>query len=138
MQYHLHDKKARRVFAVATAGLVAFVLFNASFYSQLFQPIQDLVRVGEGTIELYDAVAAKLAAKNATTAATICQLSSYLLPILQAHGINAYCLLNPAINVAQTDSLHNVTQGLKEAIACRDLTPLGPYMDVLILETPHK
>jgi len=69
MQYHLHDKKARRVFAVATAGVVAFVLFNASFYSQLFQPIQDLVRVGEDTIELYNAVAAKFAAKNATTAA---------------------------------------------------------------------
>jgi hypothetical protein len=138
MQYPLHDKKARRVFAVATAGLVAFVLFNVTFYSQLFQPTQDLVRVGEDTIELYNAVAAKLAAKNATTAATICQLSSYLLPILQAHGINAYCLLNPAINVPQSDPLYNVTQALKKAIARRDLTPLGPYIDVLILETPHK
>jgi len=87
---------------------------------------------------LYNAVAAKLAAKNVTTAATICQLSSYLLPILQAHGINAYCLLNPAINVPQTDPLHNMTQALEEAIARRDLTPLGPYIDMLILETPHK
>jgi len=138
MQYPLHDKKARRAFAVVTAGLVAFVLFNASFYSQLFQPTQDLVRVGEGTIELYNAVAAELAAKNVTTAATICQLSSYLLPILQAHGIDAYCLLNPAIKVPQTDPLYNVTQALKEAIARRDLTPLGPYMDVLILEAPRR
>jgi len=132
------EERVERIFAVAALGLAAFVLYNAQFYAVLFQPTQDLIRLDRNTAELYGELAERLAAQNITRAATICQLSSYLLPILQTRGITAYCLVNPAVGVPPTDPLHGPTQALEEALRRGDLTPLSTYFDVLIIEPPRR
>jgi len=90
--------------------------------------------------EIYKSLIHFFFENHVSSVATICQFSSWLLPLLESHNITALCLLAPSF-IAQTPKvvpMFNIIMSVNETLSTGSFISLSKYADVLVFEPPYQ
>jgi hypothetical protein len=141
--YNNIEKNTRnivKIYFILMLGLLAFFVYNYQFYFRLLNFSGDLQRLTPAQYETYKSLIHFFVENRVSSVATICQFSSWLLPLLESHNITALCLLEPSF-LAYTPKvvpMFNIIMSVNETLSTGSFISLSKYVDVLIFEPPYQ
>jgi hypothetical protein len=135
-----YPRSVIKIYFILLLGLFVFFAYNYQFYFRLLNFSGDLQRLTSAQYEIYKSLIHFFSENHVSSVATICQFSSWLLPLLESHNITALCLLAPSF-IAQTPKvvpMFNIIMSVNETLSTGSFISLSKYADVLVFEPPYQ